>query len=404
MGHDVIVVGARVAGAATAMLLARRGLRVLVLDRARFGSDTVSSHQVQVPGVAMLHRWGLLDRIRAGGAPPTRRVSLHTPGVSMTAGFPAHQGVDALYSPRRTILDALLVDAARAAGADVRERTRAEELAWRDGRVVGVRTGPSTVEYARIVVGADGKHSFVAKAVGAARYRQRPVLSFASYGYWAGVPLRAGELHQRPGVAVAAFPTNDNLTMVYVAGPAARFAAFRADVQNNYLGLLDRCGDLGERVRSGTRVERLRTTPDQPNRFHRPWGPGWALVGDAGVVMDSVSAQGITNALADADSLAGALIDGLTGTRSLPAALADHHHRRDHAVTPMYDFTVGLARYRTGRPEQVFLKAVAERPDQARQVLGAFAGILPIGDVFTVRNAARVVGRHALRRILQRRQ
>jgi 2-polyprenyl-6-methoxyphenol hydroxylase-like FAD-dependent oxidoreductase len=404
MGYDVIVVGARVAGAATAMLLARRGLRVLVFDRARFPSDTVSSHQVQVPGVAMLHRWGLLDRVRASGAPPTRQVRLHTPGVSMAARFPVYQGVDALYSPRRTVLDALLIDAARAAGAEVRERARVEELVWCDGRVVGVRSGRSTVERARVVVGGDGKHSFVAKAVGAAGYRQRPVLSFASYGYWSGVPLTTGELHQRPGVVAAAFATNDDLTMVYTAGPIARFGAFRADVEANYLDALDRCGDLGERVRAGTRVERLRTTPDQPNRFHRPWGPGWALVGDAGVVMDSVSAQGITNALVDADSLAGALADGLIGGRPMPAVLADHHRRRDRAVTPMYDFTVGLARYRSRRPEQVFLHAVAEHPDEARRVLGAFAGILPVGDVFSMRNAARVVGGYALQGVLRRRR
>src|SRR5436190_11379271 len=185
MGYDVIVVGARVAGAATAMLLARAGLRVLAVDRVSFPSDTVSSHQVQVPGVARLHRWGLLDRLRAAGTPPTRRVRFDSGDVVLGGTFPAYDGVDALYSPRRTILDSLLVDAARTAGAEVREHFRVEELVWRDGRVTGVRGRQRgrtpTTETARLVIGADGKRSFVADAVGAARYRQRPVRSFACY-------------------------------------------------------------------------------------------------------------------------------------------------------------------------------------------------------------------------------
>ncbi len=298
MGYDVIVVGARVAGAATAMLLARQGVRVLMVDRASFPSDTISSHQVQVPGAARLHRWGLLDRLRAAGTLPTRRVRFDSGDQVLEGCFPAQDGVDALYSPRRTMLDALLVDAARAAGAGVRERFRAEELIWSEGRVTGIRGsergGGPAAETARLVVGADGKHSFVAGAVRAARYRQRPVRSFACYTYWSGVPVNGGELYQRPGCAVAAFPTNDDLVMVYLAAPLAQFGAFRGDIEGHYLRALDLCGDLGDRVRSGTRAERLRTTPDQPNTFRRspsrtrsgtpncspaPSPPGWAATG-----------------------------------------------------------------------------------------------------------------------------
>src|SRR5262245_12108733 len=119
--YDVIIVGARVAGSATGMLLARIGFKVLVVDRASFPSDTLSTHQVQLPGVACLRRWGLLDRVIAANTPATRQVTFDTGFVRLEGRFPEFQGVDALYSPRRTILDKIIVDAARDAGAEVRE-------------------------------------------------------------------------------------------------------------------------------------------------------------------------------------------------------------------------------------------------------------------------------------------
>lgn len=400
-GQDVIVVGGRVAGAATALLLARRGVRVLVLDRVGFPSDTISSHQVQVPGIARLHRWGLLERLEAAGTPPTRRVRFDAGHVVLEGRFPAVEGVDALYSPRRTVLDALLVDAARAAGAEVREHVRVDELVWSEGGVVGVRGSErgsgQVTERARLVIGADGKRSMVAEAVGARRYRERPVRSFASYTYWSGLPVTAGELYQRPGRTVAVFPTNDDLVMVYVATPMAEFANARADLERHYLEALDGCGDLGERVRSATRAERLRTTPDQPNSFRVPYGPGWALAGDAGVVMDSISAQGISNALRDAELLSAAVASGLDGSRPLAIALAEHRRRRDRAVRPMYDFTLDLAAYRPpGLAERHFLASVADRPAEIERLLGAFAGIHPVGGYFAPLNAVRTLGLRGL--------
>jgi 2-polyprenyl-6-methoxyphenol hydroxylase-like FAD-dependent oxidoreductase len=373
MGYDVIVVGARVAGAATAMLLARQGMRVLAVDRARFPSDTLSTHQIQVPGVARLHRWGLLDRLAAAGTPATREVRFDPGPVALVGRFPAYEGVDALYSPRRTVLDALLVDAARQAGAEVRENYLVEELRWAGGRVVGIRghergAAPRD-ESAALVVGADGKHSLVARAVAARRYRYRPAATLACYTYWSGVSQGGrGELYQRPGRAVAAFPTNDGLTMVYVAAPVAELPAFRADVPGAYLRTLDRCGDLGERVRAGERAERWRTTPDLPSAFHVPHGPGWALVGDAGLVLDPVSAQGISNALRDAELLAAA------GTR-----LAGYHRARDRASRPMARLTAQLARLTPpGRAQRAVLRALAARPGEVDRLLGVFAGTEPV--------------------------
>jgi 2-polyprenyl-6-methoxyphenol hydroxylase-like FAD-dependent oxidoreductase len=320
----------------------------------------------------------------------------------LDGAFPAGA---AIHSPRRTVLDHALVEAARAAGADVRERWRVEELVREGDRVAGVRGsspgGQVTTERARLVVGADGKRSFVAQAVRARAYRQRPPRSFASYTYWAGVPLTTGELHQREGLAAAAFPTNDGLTMVYVSAPLAGFDAFRADAEGGYLAALDRCGDLGARVRAGTRAERLRTTPDLPSHFRPASGPGWCLVGDAGVTMDPVSAQGIANALRDAEGLAGAIVAGLGGTRPLPAALAAHQRYRDRALRSMYDFTLRLATYHSGPAERLFLRALAERrqPAQVERLFGAFAGMSPLDEFFNARTALRVAGAHGLVRL-----
>src|SRR5262245_2341700 len=403
--YDVIVVGARVAGAATAMLLARRGLRVLAVDMVSFPCDTMSSHQLQVPGVALLRRWGLLDRLTAAGTPPSRRVRFDAGGgLVMNGRFPAYEGVDALYSPRRTLLDTILVEAARAAGAEIRENFRVTQVTGSSGRVTEIqgaaRGRPEVTETASLVIGADGKRSLVASAVGARRYRERPVRSFASYSYWSGVPVSGGELYQRPGRAVAVFPTNGELTMVYVAAPMTEFASARADLEAHYLRTLDVCSDLGERVRGGSRAERLRTTPDQPNTFRCSHGPGWALAGDAGVVMDSVSAQGMTNALRDASYLSAAVVAGLGGGRPLADALRDHQRHRDWAIRGMYDFTVGLAAFPRARPGQRrFLAAVAADQPETDLFLGAFAGIVPPEQYFTLSTAVRILGSRGIRKL-----
>ncbi|HXW46788.1 MAG TPA: NAD(P)/FAD-dependent oxidoreductase [Streptosporangiaceae bacterium] len=400
--YDVIVVGARVAGAATAMLLARQGLRVLAVDRVSFPSDTVSSHQLQVPGGALLHQWGLLGKLTAAGTAPARRVRLDADGVVMSGQFPAYAGVDAVYSPRRTLLDSILVEAAREAGAEVRENFRVTQLTACGDQVTGIRgaarSRPDVTETASLVIGADGKRSLVARAVGARSYRERPARSFASYSYWAGVPVLGGELYQRPGRAVAVFPTNDELTMVYVAAPLAEFASARADLEGHYLRTLDRCGDLGERVSAGTRAERLRTTPDQPNTFRWSHGPGWALAGDAGVVMDSVSAQGMTSALRDADSLSAAVVAGLGGSRPLAAALHDHQRRRDRAISGMYDFTLRLAAFApASRAQRRFLAAVAADQHETDRFLSAFTGIVPPERYFTAGTMVRILGSRTIR-------
>ena len=410
--YDVIIVGARVAGAATAMLLARRSLKVLVLDRATFPSDTLSTHQVQVPGVARLARWGVLEAVLAAGTPATRGVRFDQGDAVFTGRFPAYQGADMMCSPRRTLLDKVLVDAARASGAEVRENFAVEELLG-DGRVTGVRGrekgAPAVTEQARLIIGADGKHSVVAKSVNARAYRAEPPRSIAFYTYWADVPAIAepvqgagpvGELYGRPGCAVGAWPTNDGLLMTYLAWPIARFEDFRRDVEGHFLRTLDAVG-LGDRIRAGRRAERFRGSPDLPSYFRRPYGPGWALVGDAGLLLDPITGQGISHAFRDAELLADAAADGLGGIRPLDEALRRYHQARDRAARPMYDFTARLAAIAPPLPaEMALFKAIERRQEDADLFAGVLTGSVPLRQFMSPRTMVRLVGVRGFARLV----
>ena len=399
--YDVIIVGARVAGASTAMLLARRGLKVLVVDRATFPSDTLSTHQVQVPGVTRLARWGVLDAVLAAGTPVTRGFRFDQGDAVITGRFPAYQGVEVMCSPRRTLLDRVLVDAARVAGAEVRENFTVEEILGA-GQVTGIRGqekgAPSVTEQARLVIGADGKHSLVARAVNARAYRTRPPQSAAFYTYWGGVPARedtpagTGEIYGRPGCAIGAWPTNDGLLMTYLAWPIARFEEFRRDVEGNFLRTLDTVG-LGERIRAGRRAERFRGTPDLPGYLRQPYGPGWALVGDAGLLLDPITAQGISHAVRTAELLADAVADGLGGIRPLAGALGRYHQARDRAARPMYDFTARLAAVSPPSPaEMALFRALACRQQDADAFAGVLTGAVPLRQFMSPRTMVRLVG------------
>jgi 2-polyprenyl-6-methoxyphenol hydroxylase-like FAD-dependent oxidoreductase len=395
--YDVIVVGTRVAGAATAMLLAREGANVLAVDRAAFPSDTLSTHQVQVPGVARLNRWGVLDAVIAAGTPATREVRFDAGAVVLEGRMPSVEGADALYSPRRTLLDKLLVDAARAAGAEVRERFAVDEVLFDADRVTGIRGrargGACFTERAHLVVGADGRYSMVAKAVGATPYNVRPATSVAYYAYWEGVELDGGQIYARERRMMGAWPTNDGLTLTFVSAPRDEFAAFRADPRGEVARALDATGELGERVRAGRLAERVRGTADLPNRFHVPYGAGWALVGDAGLVMDPVTGQGIADAFRDAELLSKAIVAGLGGGAAPQAALAEYQARRDAAALAMFDVTTDLAAFGPPRLDhQLLYDALAERPEEVDRFFAVLSGVVSPNEFFGPRNLLRLLG------------
>ena len=365
--YDVIVCGARCAGSPTAMLLARLGHRVLLVDRVRFPSDTVSTHFVHPPGTDALARWGLLDRLAATGCPPVTTYNFDFGPVTLT-GSPG-----TAYGPRRIVLDHLLVEAAADAGAEVRQGVTLEDLGFDDGRVVGIRGhdrgGATVTERARVVVGADGKYSRVAAAVGASAYQERPAAAGAYYAYWSGVPTAGFEVHIRPYRAAAAIPTHYGQTLVLVAWPARELGDFRVDVEGNYLKTLELVPSLQERVRSGHRESRFHASGDLPGFFRRPYGPGWALVGDAGYTIDPSTAQGITDAFKDAERLAAALDQALSGRLAYDEALADFHRRRDEEVRPMYELTFGMA-------------SLEPPPPEVRRIIGAAAASQASMDAF----------------------
>jgi flavin-dependent dehydrogenase len=395
--YDAIVVGARCAGSATALLLARRGHRVLLLDRAAFPSDTVSGHALRVPGVARLHAWGLLDDLIATGCPPVTNFTYDVGPFALSGWSQPVGGASAMYVPRRYVLDTLLAHAAAAAGAELRERFTVTELLYDGEGVAGVRgasTGRAGLEArARIVIGADGLRSFVARAVGAPVAHAHAGTTCAYYAYWQDLPLPAGaEMYSREGAMVVLLPTHGGLTEVGVQWPVARFHEVRRDPEaalNATLRAIDPL--LGERVRAARRVERFAGTGELPFFFRQAAGPGWALVGDAGCHKDPILAHGMSDALICAELLAGAIDDGLSGRRPLDEACAAYGRERDASMLPLYEFEHELAGLHLPPPPlQALLAGLLENPVATERFFSALDGSLPLADFFAASEPAPI--------------
>jgi 2-polyprenyl-6-methoxyphenol hydroxylase-like FAD-dependent oxidoreductase len=394
--YDVIVVGARCAGAPTAMLLAQAGHRVLLVDRATVGSDTLSTLVIHAPGVAALRRWGLLDAVTASGCPPIDTYSFDF-GPFTIAGTPRPcEGGSTAYAPRRTHLDRVLVEAAAAAGAQVRDQVSVDELLRDDdGAVAGIRGhGPGRSplhERARVVIGADGRHSRVAREVGAEEYLTRPIGMWSAYTYWSGLPVENFGTVSRPGRGWAAIPTSDGLTVLVVGWPVAEAAAYKADIEANYLATLELVPGFAERVRGATREDRF-TGAAVPNAFRKPFGPGWGLVGDAGYTKDPITAQGISDAFRDAELCAAAVDESLRGVQTFPDAMAAYQLARDVRAMPIYEFTAQLATLEPPAPEVAQLLAAVSRDQGAMDDFASVtAGTVSPGDFFAPEHIGRIM-------------
>jgi 2-polyprenyl-6-methoxyphenol hydroxylase-like FAD-dependent oxidoreductase len=401
--YDAIVVGARCAGSPTAMLLARQGYRVLLLDKATFPSDTISTHIVWPHGAEIMDRWGLLDRLAATGCPPIALNMVFDVGpFALVGGVPDANGGRGGYCPRRTVLDKLLVDAAVESGAELREGFVVEELVWSGDRVVGLRGrsrhGAKAEERARVVIGADGVHSLVAKAVGAPEYDVKPPLMTFYYSYYSGFAADDVEQYVRAHRGAACFPTHDGLTLIAAVWPSARFEEVRADIEGHVKKVHESAPAVADRLGRARREEKWVGTAGVPNYFRRPHGPGWALVGDAGYDKDPITAQGISDAFIDAESLTRALDAGFSGTRPLEEALAEHQSQRDRRAKPMYDFTCQLATLEPPPPEmQQLFAALRGNREATNEFYSALTGSRPLQSFLNPENVGRIIAGAAVR-------
>jgi flavin-dependent dehydrogenase len=394
--YDVIVIGARCAGSPTAMLLARKGYRVLVVDRATFPSDTVSTHLVHPPGVAALSRWGLLDRVRATGCPPITTYSFDFGPIKLSGSPRPFDGNAQAYCPRRTVLDKILVDAAGEAGAEVREKFTVQELVADDGRVTGIRghdaDGATVTEEATVVVGADGRYSMVAKAVEPEQYNEHTPREGNYYTYWSNLPVEEFAAFIRPQYGWAAAPTNDDLTLVVAGVAHANFDDYRKNVESTYLSMFDSAPQFAELIRGAKREARFTGTGDLQNYFRKPYGPGWALVGDAGYHKDPLTAFGITDAFHDVELLVDALDQSFTGASSFDDAMRSYQQQRDEAATPMFELTLQLAAMEPPPPEmQALFGAMYGNEEAMDGFASVMAGTLPPPEFFSPDNIGRIM-------------
>ena len=343
------------------MLLARRGHSALVVDRATFPSDTVSTHFIAADGVARLLAWGLWERVLATNVEAYAGNSQSMQGMTRPRGEDEPLGI----APRRTVLDKLLVDAAREAGAEVREGVSVDGLIVENGRVVGIRArsgGEAFEERAKVVVGADGRESFVARQVEAGEYNPGGGTTFGYYAYYKNFEHNGPELHLGGGAAHFAFPTNDGEVCLAMERTAPGFKEFREDVDGNFAKQFGGFAPFADRFAKAERTSKIFGLAPHKSFYRKPYGPGWALVGDAGYYRDPLLGQGINDAFRDADELAVALDAVLTGRESFDAALAAYEKQRNDATAMMYGLTNLLCQDLDPSPQVMQMMAAGPPP------------------------------------------
>jgi flavin-dependent dehydrogenase len=346
--YDVIIVGARCAGSPAAMLLARKGYRVLVVDRAHFPSDAFSTHFIQQPGVALLNRWGLVQPLVDAGTPLINKAAVGSLEAAPPIDLPDVPGVVGTMAPRRTVLDKILVDAARDAGAEVREGFTFEDVVRDGDRVTGIvgrnEAGESVTENAKLVIGADGRNSKVAEKVGAAMIKDIPPVTCGYFSYWADFEGDTAEVYFGDDRAHIIFPTNDERMVVIALWPPERFSEIRKDAETSYTNAVRTAPLLADRAKSAQQVERLQGGT-VPNFLKQAWGPGWALIGDAGYHKDPTPADGISDAFFSVDLLVHAVVDVLSGNRAEDEAFNDFQTKRNEKSLPRLELCIKISSF-----------------------------------------------------------
>lgn len=377
--HDVVVVGARCAGAATAMLLAAAGHDVLLLDRDTFPSDTLSTHAIARGGMVQLKRWGLLQAVLDTGAPAIGTVEFHGPGLSVARTIKDRNGIDMIVAPRRHVLDMLLVNAAMSAGAQLMTGVTVDGVRRADdGRITGVRArsadGPVEIG-SRFVVGADGLRSRIARSVDAPLTEQRGAGGAGHYTYYAG-DWPTMEYHLGERLFAGVFPTNNGEACIWVCSPADDALRLRRsyDTPDAAFDTMLRAAspELADRISAhATRTSPVRGIIGMPNQLRQPVGPGWALVGDAGYHRDAITGHGISDAFRDADLLATALDLVLRGDAEEATALSGYHAERDSQLRDIFEITCALAKFPPAHHFVELQKQLSAAMDNQAAVLAA---------------------------------
>ena len=341
---DAVIVGARAAGASTAMLLASQGLDVLVIDKGGYGTDTLSSHALMRGAVAQLERWGLADRL-ATMTPAVTGTTFHYGAEQMALDTTADGTQRPLMAPRRTVLDQVLVDAAWSAGATVRHNTRLADIETdASGRVVGVTIedshGTSQTIATELLIGADGLRSTVARRLDVPVTRKGTEASAYALRYVEDLDMDTNNYHwlyaHKSGAGV--IPTDDGQHMVFAAMPRERFGnEIRADVEAGFHRVLAEVNPtVAVAMSNATPAGPMRSWPGHVGQFRKAHGPGWALVGDAGYFKDPFSAHGISDAFRDAELLASAVASG---------DYAGYETTRDELSAPLFGVLEEIASY-----------------------------------------------------------
>jgi flavin-dependent dehydrogenase len=396
--YDVIIVGARCGGSTLATLLGRSGAKVLLVDRATFPSDIPHGHFIHRQGPRRLKTWNLLDRV-AAVAPPITEQLIDVGDFPLVARDLVVDGVAWGYGPRRAKLDKVLVDAAIESGAEVRAGFNVDEFLFDGNLVAGIRgrsaNGTVVEEKATMTVGADGRNSRLAAAVGAEAYDVTPTLMCYYFSYWSDVDSYQFELYQRTKErrVIFSFKTSDDLFGVFVGCPIDELSTMRGDIEGHFMRALDLAPEFSARIRAGRRQERFYGASDLPNFYRKPYGEGWALVGDAGCHKDPYMALGISDALRDADLLAAAIADGLSGRRPWQDALAGYERQRNEESAKEFRQNLSAARFEPLPAEFLRIRqAVRSDPAQATRLAMARFGMIDPQTFFNPANLQQLFG------------
>ncbi len=394
--YDVLVVGTRCAGAPLCMLLARRGIKVLGIDRTHFPSDTISTHFLWPRTTSLLAKWGVLEELAATGCPPIDRVTVDYCPVAISGRPSSVEGTANMFSPRRIVLDQLLVTAAQRAGAEMRDEVICRGLLWDEGRVIGAqledRHGTASECSAKIVVGADGIWSTVARAADATTEIEHPSLTCGYYAYWSGVATDGVEFYLREGRDILVFPTHEGLTCIWAGRSRKDWEGYRKNVENSYRAVIATAPGLADRLDRAERVTPFKGTSKLPNFYRRSYGAGWALVGDAAYHRDPLAGMGIGDAFLGAQLLADALIKGLGGeARALDGALSAYQAALRDRTMPIFEYTVKAAGLKEPAAAMPIYERIGRSAEDTVQFLDVLAGNIPAKNVFNPQNVARLL-------------